>query len=134
MGGKPLCCALRRAEARVSLNIPQYPMSILKPIPSVFAGITMVLVSCAPKATVVEQAPAPKKPAEAKVPEPTVPEPLLPDDDGIRMGNLLEMPKDGDFRATNPSSSKPDGPGGSVISRPPTDPPSRVKPKEPGAE
>lgn len=94
-----------------------------------------MMVSCTPpKATVVEQAPATKKNEQAKVPEPVPQEqvPLPPEDDGIRMGNILEMPKDGDFRATNPSRPAMDGQPGTVVSRPPTEPPSRVKPKESG--
>ena len=122
----------------MSLNLLPHPMPIPKSIPSVLIGITVALASCAApkKATIVEQAPALKKTGEAKVPEPSVPEPVpeLPDD-GLRMGNsLLEMPKDGDFRATNPSTAKVEGQGGSVISRPPTEPPSRVKPKAPASE
>ena len=111
-------------------------MPIPKSISSALVGITLILASCAPKATVVKEEPVAPVKKETKQPEPSVPEPLpvLPDD-GLRMGNgLLEMPKDGDFRATNPSTPKVDGQGGSVISRPPTEPPSRVKPKEPASE
>ena len=94
-------------------------------------GVVLALVSCAaPKAIIVEQAPAVKK-EEKKAPEALVSEPAVPalPDDGIRMPDMLGMPSEGDFRATNPSSPKTGGESGAVISRPPTDPPSRVKPK-----
>ncbi len=104
-----------------------------KSISSALVGITLAVASCAaPKATVVEQASATKKPGETKIPEPSVPEPIPAlEDDGLRVGgSLLEMPKDGDFRATNPSPVKVEGQGNSIFSRPPTEPPSRVKTKE----
>ncbi|MCX6868076.1 MAG: hypothetical protein NTV46_18055 [Verrucomicrobia bacterium] len=88
----------------------------------------LALLSCAaPKATVVAPAPAPKKsqaPADPEFPVPDLP------DDGIRLPDMLAMPGDGEFRATRPNTSKP-GPDGAVIARPPTDPPSRPKPKDP---
>ncbi len=95
-------------------------------------GCALLSASCVPpKATVVEAAPTAQKKVE-KAPEPVaLEEPLMPvsQDDGLRMpGNMLELPSDNDFRATNPTA-KP-GDAGAVISRPPTDPPSRVKPKE----
>ena len=92
-------------------------------------GIALALVSCAsPKATPVAETPAvPKK--EEKVPEPVVVEepglPVLPDD-GLRMPDMVTMPEEGEFRSTNPEP-KMGTQGGAVISRPPTEPPSRVK-------
>ena len=92
------------------------------------------LASCAPPKAIVTTAGPPaagkveKKPEVVVAAEPTVPE--LPQDDGIRMPNMLDLPTDGDFRATNPAASGIRGESGTVISRPPTDPPSRVKPKE----
>lgn len=80
---------------------------------------------------VPEQAPATKR-EEPKVPEPVVPEPVNPalmEDDGLRIGEI-NMPKEGDLRATSPLGNRPEGQGAPVISRPPTEPPSRVKPKE----
>ena len=97
-------------------------------------GVALALASCAaPKATVVEQAAAPK--LEDKVPEPLVQGAVtdLPDD-GIRMPDMLGMPGDGDFRSTNPLGQKTSSGAGAVISRPPTDPPSRVKAKAPEQE
>ena len=95
----------------------------------------LAFASCAaPKATVVEQPPAPKK---EKVPEPVVSEPVTPalPGDELRVPDVFDLPSDGDFRATNPSATKGANEASAVISRPPverppTDPPSRVKPKE----
>jgi len=84
---------------------------------------------------VIAEAPVKKK-VEPQVEALAVPElPLtgLPDD-GIRMPEMLNMPSDGEFRATNPALPKTSGETGAVISRPPTDPPSRVKPKPAGTE
>ncbi len=100
-------------------------------------GTALALVSCAaPKAIIVAEAPRAKAEASkkemAKVEKPIVsdePVPALPDD-GIRMPEMLALPGEGDFRATNPAATKTGGQAGAVISRPPTDPPSRVKPKE----
>ncbi len=94
-------------------------------------GLAMALMSCAvPKATVVVPPPATKnvgKETEAIVAEPPVP--ALPGD-GIRMPpDMLGLPNDGDFQATTPVLPKTAPEAGSVFVRPPTDPPSRVKPK-----
>lgn len=94
-------------------------------------GLAMALVSCAlPKpAVVVAQPPAPKK--VEKEPEATFPEPPVPSlpGDEIRMPpDMVSLPNDGDFRATTPLGSKSDPGAGAVFVRPPTDPPSRVKP------
>lgn len=93
--------------------------------------MSWALVSCAsPKATPVAEAPVAKK-QEEKVPEPMVEEPSLPvmPDDGLRMPDMLAMPDEGEFRSTNPVP-KTGTQSGAVISRVPTDPPSRVKPSE----
>jgi len=86
----------------------------------------LAVLACAPnKAVVVEAAPATrKKPAAADSPL------ALPDlpDDGIRLPDMLAMPGDTEFRATRPNTSRV-GPDGAVVARPPTDPPSRPKPK-----
>ncbi len=91
-------------------------------------GLALGMFSCAaPKATVVAEAPIKR---ETKVPEPTVPEPEMPvlPDNEIRLPQMLDLPDDKAFRASNPQPPKV-GSGGLMI-RPPTDPPSRVKPKE----
>lgn len=77
-----------------------------------------------PTATVAKEEKADPQPA---VEEPAV---MLPvEDSGIRMPDMLALPSEGEFRATNPSLPVPGSEPGAVISRPPTDPPSRVKPK-----
>lgn len=108
----------------------------LVPLMFIPLGLVLALGSCAPpKAIVIAEAPARKK-AEPKVEPVVVPDlPVtgLPDD-GIRMPEMLDMPGDGEFRPTNPALPKATGEAGAVISRPPTDPPSRVKPKPPESE
>jgi hypothetical protein len=98
---------------------------------AIFLGVLLTMVACrAPKPDVPEKAPVTKA-AEPKTPEPELPPdtfPALPDD-GIRMGNMLDLPSDEDFRTTQPNSTRPGGNTGPVIARPPTDPPSRVKPE-----
>lgn len=94
----------------------------------------MVLISCvAPKATVIAPPPIVKN-GEKKLPEPAVVEPIFPalPDDGNRMPDMLTMPGEGEFRSTNPVAPKAGTESGAVISRPPTDPPLRVKPKPEG--
>ncbi|MEY3894910.1 MAG: hypothetical protein RLZZ214_429 [Verrucomicrobiota bacterium] len=93
-------------------------------------GIATALASCAPKATVVAEAPAVKK-VEKAPEQPVVEEPVLPvqEDDGLRGPDMLVMPDEGSFRSTNPTAPKTGAAAGAVIARPPTDPPSRVKPK-----
>lgn len=96
-------------------------------------GMAFVLGACTPpKADVTAPAPVVKK-EEPKVPE-TPLEPMLPlpPDDIPMPDNMLAMPTDRDFRATNPILPKT-GPEG-VIVRPPTDPPSRLKPTPPPVE
>lgn len=88
----------------------------------------LTLLSCAaPKAIIVNEAPAPTRrqtAANSANSEPNLP--ALPDD-GIRLPDMLGMPGDGEFRATKPKGGTD---AGAVISRPPTDPPSRPKPKD----
>ncbi len=94
-------------------------------------GVALASPSCVPpKAIVIAAAPAVKKEAK-KDPAPLVSEPPIPalPDEGIRMPNMLDLPSDGDFRATAPVVPRNDPSSGSVFVRPPTDPPSRVKPK-----
>ncbi|MES2657484.1 MAG: hypothetical protein V4689_02640 [Verrucomicrobiota bacterium] len=97
-------------------------------------GLAMAVVSCAaPKADVVAEKPVEKK--EEKIPEPVAQEPelpALPSEDAPRLPGMLDLPSDSDFRASNPVLPRT-GAGGVAI-RPPTDPPSRVKPPEKPAE
>jgi hypothetical protein len=88
----------------------------------------VVLFSCAPKKAIVVEPPVKKKAAvvENKVPEPPV---SAAEDDGLRIPDMFELPDDGAFRATVPTAPKTGGDGNPVIARPPTDPPSRPKPK-----
>lgn len=99
------------------------------------ALIGLVLASCAaPKAAVVEQAPTPKK--QKAAPEPIVPEPELAafPDEGLRLPEMLDLPSDRDLRGSKPPASNIGSEAGAVISRPPTDPPSRVKPPVPASD
>ena len=87
-----------------------------------------LLACAAPKAHVVEP---PKPPSETAAVVPTVadPGPLPPSDGGIRLPDMLALPGDAEFRATSPTATqKSKSDSGAVISRPPTDPPSRPKP------
>ena len=105
------------------------------------AALLGMLTSCFPKAIVVGL-PVPGKKQDAVAAMPTgpihsvAPNPAtrVASDEGPRLpGNLLDMPGEGEFRATNPVDPKADN-SGAVISHPPTDPPSRVKPKDPKPE
>ncbi len=99
------------------------------------AAIGMALASCAPpKAVVVEDAPAPVKREAPRQIAATEPTPPVLQDDGLRMPDLLELPGEGEFRSSNPTAGRTGADAGPVISRPPTDPPSRVKPPEEPAE
>lgn len=96
----------------------------------------MAMVSCGPlKPRIVVQVPAPKK-EEPKVPEPAVPDPTLPPSPmgDIQMPEMLDLPGEREFRPASPGISKPGESGAVISSRPPTDPPSRVKPKEGGGD
>lgn len=94
------------------------------------AMLLLAQFSCAPpKAIVVAPPPSPVK--KAKPTEPVLAQAVIPNmpDDGLRMGNMLELPSDREFRTPNSSPVKTGPDAGAVIARPPTDPPSRVKPK-----
>ena len=93
----------------------------------------LMLVSCVPPKAAVVAGPPEKPKKEEKTPQPTVAETALPTlpDDGLRMlPNIQELPGEGEFRPTNPAVTKAGPDAGAVISRPPTDPPSRPKPKD----
>lgn len=89
----------------------------------------LALFSCVPpKANIVQE------PAKTKQPEPEVAttEPNLPPpvDDGIRLPDYTTMPRDEEFKAALPTPALPNQTPGSINVRPPTEPPSRPKPKE----
>ena len=89
-----------------------------------------MLAGCAaPKADVVEE---PKAKSERKPATEEVSETKLPDH-GLRVGNMLELPKDGEFRATNPNAARSGTGGGAVIVSPTTKPSDSAKP-DPSAE
>lgn len=106
-------------------------MSHWKLTPCALLSIPIMLASCAaPKATVIAPPPVVKI-EEKKLPEPVVVIPTYPGllDDGNRMPDLLAMPGEGEFRSTSPTVPKVGAESGSVISRPPTEAPLRVKPQ-----
>lgn len=89
----------------------------------------LALFSCVtPKANII----APPEPKQEVVAEATVPEipAAAAPDDGMRLPDMFELPGDGEFRATVPTIPQTAADANAVISRPPTDPPSRPKPKE----
>lgn len=107
-----------------ALDMPKTPLSFIIPLAPAIA-----LFSCAPKAIVVEEAPAPKptkeKPVEVAESLPTAP------DDGLRIPDMYTLPGNAEFRATSPTAPRT-GFSGAVTARPPTEPPSRPKPKADG--
>lgn len=110
-------------------------VKLRKCAPALALCVTFGLASCAAfKKDKPEAAPSPTASEEKKDPVPVVDEPsvMLPgEDDGIRMPDMLALPGEGEFRATNPSLPQPGNESGAVISRPPTDPPERIKPPKP---
>lgn len=91
----------------------------------------MALVSCvAPKAVVVESPLAPK-PAQAAISEPSA-KPKRPalQNDGLRLPDMETMPGEDEFRAAKTPPAGDNAGSGAVISRPPTEPPAKPKPKE----
>jgi hypothetical protein len=84
------------------------------------------LIGCAaPKApdTDTPATPAPKTEVATVPTPPTVP------DDGLRIGNLTELPKDTEYRPTNPPATAETRPGTTVIVTPPPVPKPRPKPE-----
>lgn len=117
---RPSAVVLKRQKKLIMLRRNRSTFALL--------GMAFALGACTPpKTDVAAPAPVVKK-EEPKVPEPPLePMPSVMPSDEIPMPDMLTMPTDRDFRATNPILPKT-GPEG-VIIRPPTDPPSRVKPK-----
>jgi hypothetical protein len=88
----------------------------------------LVILACAcalggcavPKATVVEPGPKPPSPTAAATAAARVATPAS--DDGLRTGDLLVLPKDTEYRATNPALPAPNSGAGTVIVTPPSAP------------
>ena len=93
----------------------------------------LALLACATPKPGVVAAPAPARQASQNPEAPGPGEPALPDD-GIRLPDMLAMPGEGEFHATRPTALQAGSEAGAVISRPPTDPPSRPKPKAADSE
>lgn len=105
---------------------------MIKPTFATFARLAPVLAlfSCAaPKDPVIEPAAAPETKAAPKKVAASQPA-LPPPDDGLRLPDMVTMPDEGEFRATNPDLPGKLPNSGPAISRPPTDPPSRPKPQD----
>jgi hypothetical protein len=78
---------------------------------------TCSLIGCAaPKPAVVEEPKAPSVKAETDKIDPA---PKLPADDGLRTGDLLVLPKETEYQATNPALPKSNSGTGAVIVNPP---------------
>lgn len=122
-GGERLFFAVARSCVIRSMGITKY-------LTCTALGFALLLASCAPKATVVAEAPVVKK--VEKTPEAIAPELSVPAqvEDGLRMPDMLAMPSEGDFRSTNSAAPKTGNASGAVISRPPADASTQVKPKE----
>ncbi len=111
---------------------------LLRNLPTL--AVFLTLASCA--TPTVEEAVAPavaKKEApkvEAEEPLTDIPQPDLPPmpDDEIRLPPMLNLPTDNEFQASNPLLPRNGPSSGGVIVRPPTDPPSRVKPEDKAAD
>jgi hypothetical protein len=83
---------------------------------SSLAAIACTLIGCAaPKPAVVEEPKAPSVKAETDKIDPA---PKLPADD-FRTGDLLVLPKETEYRATNPTLPKSNSGPGAVIVTPP---------------
>lgn len=89
------------------------------------AVIACLLVACAiPKRAVVVDEPKHNKPTHPAASEtqkpPTRESPPNPvPDDGFRTGDMLALPKESEYRPTNPSLPKPNPNSGTVIVSPP---------------
>ena len=101
------------------------PSSVLVAI-----ACTCALTGCAvfKKAQVAAVPPTSAAPADSAAAAPTEALPKPPDEDGLRTGDLLVMPRDTEYRATNPALPKTDASAGTVIVTPPSAP----KPRPPG--
>lgn len=92
-----------------------------------------------PKALLVESTPAVKKTATNPAVRVNANQDLpsrtqLDSNDGLRLPDMLTLPGEDEFQSTSPAAPPSGGGTGAVISRPPTDPPSRPKAKEKDGE
>jgi hypothetical protein len=122
-GGFGLACRLE------SGMLPLRTMICNSSVYRCLAAACLVLAGCvAPKADVVEE-PKPKT-----VPKTTAEAPaeIKPPDSPLRIGNMLGLPKESEFRATNPGAANPEPGGSAVIVSPTTKPanPPKPAPKE----
>lgn len=95
--------------------------------------VSIAAISCAPPAPVVPPTPVPAvvKTETPLVEPPTQPVPTVERNPEIKVEDMTNLPKDDVFRS-NPSAGVPrSGEPAAVVSRPPTEPPSRIKQKEP---
>jgi hypothetical protein len=84
-----------------------------------------LLLGCvAPKATLAEDPSAEKPKQEPAKTEPANPVP----DDGFRIGDLTQLPKETQYRPTNPTLPPKDPGGSAVIVKPPSSPVPKPKP------
>lgn len=79
-----------------------------------------------PQPEVADKAEEKAVPSQVSTPEKPV-VPVVPDD-GLRVGNLMVMPKETEYRSTQPAGAA-EGPGAAVVSAPPV-----VAPKPPKSE
>jgi hypothetical protein len=88
----------------------------------------LALSSCVPpKAVVVQEEPKKDQPVpEVATTEPNLPPPV---DDEFRLPDFTTMPRDEEFKASLPMATPANQMPGSINVRPPTEPPSRPKPK-----
>ena len=92
---------------------------------AIVAGACWALASCAaPKPTVVEPPTKPVKKTEATADQSEPGPPKSP----MRIGDMLELPKDSELRATNPGAAA-DKPGGAAVIVSPPPQPSEKKPE-----
>ncbi len=116
---KTFCFAVSARLCRIHLSTPFVPMVLYHPFLASVAG-ALLLVGCAtPKATVVVE---PTRPADKVETTSRIPAPKPAPDDGFRTGNLLELPKETEYRPTNPSLPKSNTHAGTVIVSPPNSP------------
>lgn len=97
---------------------------------AIVVGFALAVASCATQKAALPESPAKVEAAEEKPADVVAESPAqnLPfEGDGMRMPDMFGLPGEGEFRATNPKLPQATGESGAVISRPPTDPPSRVK-------